>query len=120
MNADLLQGILQDNYLQLNKRKIPLNTNRYTLIFIMTHANPQINIRLPSKLQSATEQYVDNYGYRNIQEFILEAIRDKIFRDNKYDETFSGKEIDLIEKLLSVSIEKGKLKDRNDIIKALQ
>ncbi len=86
----------------------------------MTHANPQINIRLPSKLQSATEQYVDNYGYRNIQEFILEAIRDKIFRDNKYDGTFSGKEIDLIEKLLSVSIEKGKLKDRNDIIKALQ
>ena len=86
----------------------------------MAHANPQINIRLPSKLQSATEQYVDSYGYRNIQEFILEAIRDKLFRDNKYDETFSGKEIDLIEKLLSVSIEKGKLKDRNDIIKALQ
>lgn len=40
--------------------------------------------------------------------------------DDKYDETFSGKEIDLIEKRLSVSIEKGKLKDRNDIIKALQ
>jgi len=86
----------------------------------MTHANPQINIRLPARLQSATEQYVDNYGYRNIQEFILEAIRDKIFRDNKYDETFSGKEIDLIEKLLAVSIEKGKIKDRNDIAKALQ
>ena len=86
----------------------------------MAHANPQINIRLPSKLQSATEQYVDNYGYRNIQEFILEAIRDKIFRDNKYDESFSGKEIDMIEKLLSVSIEKGKIKDQNDIIKALQ
>ncbi|HJH30051.1 MAG TPA: hypothetical protein C5S51_10250 [Methanosarcinaceae archaeon] len=86
----------------------------------MAHTNPQINIRLPSKLQSATEQYVDSYGYRNIQEFILEAIRDKLFRDNKYDETFSGKEIDLIEKLLSVSIEKGKLKDRNDIIKPIQ
>ena len=50
----------------------------------------------------------------------LEAIRDKIFRDNKYDETFSGKEIDLIEKLLSVSIEKGKIRDHDDIIKALQ
>ena len=86
----------------------------------MTHANPQINLRLPPKLQLATEQYVDSYGYRNIQEFILEAIRDKIFRDNRYDETFSGKEIDLIEKLLSVSIENGKIKDRNDIIKALQ
>ncbi|MEA1907085.1 MAG: hypothetical protein U9N12_09085 [Euryarchaeota archaeon] len=75
---------------------------------------------MPPKLQSATEQYVDNYGYRNIQEFILEAIRDKIFRDNKYDETFSDKEIDLIEKLLAVSIEKGKIKDQTDIIRSLQ
>jgi len=47
------------------------------------------------------------------------ALLHKIFRDNKYDETFSAKEIDLIEKLLSVSIEQGKIKDQNDIIKAL-
>ena len=110
---------MQRRNLETQKQKIPLNTNRYTSVS-MTHANPQINIRLPPKLQSATEQYVDNYGYRNIQEFILEAIRDKIFRDNKYDETFSDKEIDLIEKLLAVSIEKGKIKDRNDIAMALQ
>ncbi len=86
----------------------------------MTSTSAQINIRLPARLQSATEQYVENYGYRNIQEFILEAIRDKIFRSNKYDETVSEKEIDLIERLLAVSIEKGKLKDQNDIAKALQ
>ena len=86
----------------------------------MTSAGAQINIRLPARLQSATEQYVENYGYRNIQEFILDAIRDKIFRGNKYDETFSEKEIDLIERLLTVSIEKGKLKDQNDIAKALR
>lgn len=36
--------------------------------------------------------------------------------DNKYDETFSDKEIDLIEKLLSDSIEKGKIKDLNDFM----
>ena len=36
--------------------------------------------------------------------------------NNKYDESFSGKEIDLIEKLLSVSIEKGKTKDLNDFM----
>ncbi len=86
----------------------------------MTSTSAQINIRLPARLQSTTEQYVENYGYRNIQEFILEAIRDKIFRDNKYDETVSEHEIDLIERLLAVSIEKGKVKDQNDIIKALQ
>jgi len=43
-----------------------------------------------------------------------------IFRDNKYNETLSAKEINLIEKLLSVSIEKYKIKDQNDLIKALQ
>lgn len=36
--------------------------------------------------------------------------------NNKYDETFSDKEIDLIEKLLSVSIEKGKIKDLDDFM----
>ena len=101
------------------RRAVVLNTNKYILVS-MTSASTQINLRLPPKLQSAAEQYTENFGYRNIQELILEAIRDKIFRDNKYDETFSAKEIDLIEKLLSVSIEKGKIKDKNDIIKALQ
>ena len=86
----------------------------------MTSTSTQINIRLPPKLKSAAEQYTEDFGYRNIQEFILEAIRDKIFRDNTYDETFSAKEIDLIEKLLSISVEKGKIKDNDDIIKALQ
>ena len=36
--------------------------------------------------------------------------------NNRYDETFSDKEIDLIEKLLSVSIEKDKIKDLNDFM----
>ena len=36
--------------------------------------------------------------------------------NNKYDESFSDKEIDLIEKLLSVSIEKDKIKDLNDFM----
>ena len=36
--------------------------------------------------------------------------------NNKYDETFSGKEIYLIEKLLLDSIEKGKIKDLNDFM----
>lgn len=85
-----------------------------------TNTSPQINIRLPVKLLSIAEQYVENYGYRNMQELILEAIRDKIFRENKYDETFSEKEVELIENLLTLSIEKGKIKNRQDILRALQ
>ena len=62
------------------------------------------------------EQYVNNYGIKNIYGFIFEAIRNKIFMNNKYDESFSDKEIDLIEKLLSVSIKKDKIKDLNDFM----
>ncbi len=85
-----------------------------------TNTSPQINVRLPVKLLLAAEQYVENYGYRNMQELILEAIRDKIFREKKYDETFSEREVELIEKLLTMSIEKGKIKNNQAILKALQ
>ena len=97
-----------------------LNTKRYVLVFMVTNASTQINLRLPAKLQSATEQYVENYGYRNIQELILDAIRDKIFRENIFDETFSQKDVELIETLLEASIEKGKIKSHHDVMKALE
>ena len=97
-----------------------LNTKRYVLVFMVTNTSTQINLRLPAKLQSATEQYVENYGYRNIQELILDAIRDKIFRENIFDETFSQKDVELIETLLEASIEKGKIKSHHDVMKALE
>ena len=86
----------------------------------MVTSSAQVNIRLPDKLQSAAEQYIENYGYRNLQELILEAVRDKIFRENRFDETTSDKEVELIEKLLAHSVEKGKLKSHQEILKALQ
>ena len=55
-----------------------------------------------------------------MQELILEAIRDKIFREKKYDETLSEREVELIEKLLTMSIEKGKIENNQAILKALQ
>lgn len=53
-----------------------------------TNTSPQINVRLPVKLLSAAEQYVENYGYRNMQELILEAIRDKIFKKKNMTKHF--------------------------------
>jgi len=99
---------------------LSLNTNKYILVSMTTNTSPQINVRLPVKLLSDAEQYVENYGYRNMQELILEAIRDKIFREKKYDETLSEREVELIEKLLTMSIEKGKIENNQAILKALQ
>ena len=67
----------------------------------------QINLKLPKNLIDVAKKYVDNYGYRNIQELLAESIREKVFENNEFDETFEEKDIELIENLIDTSI-KGK------------
>ena len=56
----------------------------------------QINLKLPENLHSAAESYARNFGFRNVQELIAESIREKVFEDNRFDETFSDEEIENI------------------------
>ena len=67
----------------------------------------QINLKLPDNLFKAAESYVENFGFRNIQELAAESMREKIFEKNQYDETFAEKEIELIDSLIEKSV-KGK------------
>ena len=39
----------------------------------------QISLTMPENLLKASEEYSKEFGYRNIQEFILELIRKKVF-----------------------------------------
>ena len=39
----------------------------------------QISLTIPEKLLKASKEYSKEFGYRNIQEFILELIRKKVF-----------------------------------------
>jgi metal-responsive CopG/Arc/MetJ family transcriptional regulator len=39
----------------------------------------QISLTIPENLLKASKEYSKGYGYRNIQEFILELIRKKVF-----------------------------------------
>ena len=41
----------------------------------------QISLTIPENLLKASKEYSEEFGYRNIQEFILELIRKKIFFD---------------------------------------
>lgn len=63
----------------------------------------QINLKLSKNLAEAARKYAEIYGYRNIQELASESIREKVFEDNEFDETFSDKEIDLIDSLIDKS-----------------
>jgi hypothetical protein len=76
----------------------------------------QINLKLPEKLFVAAAQYVEQFGYRNIQDLAAESMREKIFK-NAYDETFSDNEILLIDKLITVS--KNKLVSEEELNKVL-
>jgi len=64
----------------------------------------QINLKISKNLAEAAERYAKTYGYRNIQELATETMREKIFEESEYDETFSDKEIKLIDELITLSI----------------
>ena len=39
----------------------------------------QISLTIPENLLKASKEYSKEFGYRNIQEFVLELIRKKVF-----------------------------------------
>ena len=78
----------------------------------------QINLKLPENLHSAADSYAKNFGFRNLQELIAESIREKVFENNRYDETFSEGEINLINALIG-SFAKKKLVSEEELNKIL-
>ena len=75
----------------------------------------QINLKLPENLVEAAESYVKNFGFRNIQELVAESMREKIFEKNRFDETFSDNEIELIDNLIESSIKEGNLVSEEEL-----
>ena len=78
----------------------------------------QINLKISKNLLEAAESYAKQYGYKNIQELISESMREKIFERNEFDETFSDKEIEVIDSLIESSVGK-KLISEDELNKIL-
>ncbi len=38
----------------------------------------QINLKMPEKLMKESSRYVEEFGYRNLQDLILELLRNKV------------------------------------------
>ena len=49
----------------------------------------QISLKLSEKMLNSAKQHADLYGYDNLQDFIRETIREKLFEK---DEKLSGRE----------------------------
>ncbi len=77
----------------------------------------QVNLKLSNKLYTAAESFAESYGYRNVQELAADSLREKIFEKSDFDESFSGQEIELIDKILEKTIKSGKLVDAKEYFK---
>ena len=62
----------------MNYRKIyvVINTYKYLLVFMTLK---QISLSIPDNLLEASKEYSKEFGYKNVQEFILELLRRKVF-----------------------------------------
>jgi Arc/MetJ-type ribon-helix-helix transcriptional regulator len=63
--------------------------------------NKQINLRLPNELLETAEKYAKKHGFANIQEFIKEAIRLRLFEEEVIKE-----ELQTAKKLAEVAEER--------------
>jgi len=80
----------------------------------------QINLKLPVRMIKEASKYAEIYGYRSLQELAVDALREKIFEREEFDETFTEEEIGLIDELIEKSIRKRKIKTEEDLKKALE
>ncbi|MBI3026510.1 hypothetical protein HYY70_00200 [Candidatus Woesearchaeota archaeon] len=64
--------------------------------------NTQINVRLPEKVLVSAQAYAEEHGFNSIQEFIKEAIREKLFEKPE----ISKEELVLVKKLVEASEKK--------------
>lgn len=83
----------------------------------MEMAYKQINLTLPESLRKKAEEYAEEYGFKNIQELATSALREKVFDD--YDESFTTKEVEMVETLLAKSLKSGKMVSEAQLMEKL-
>ncbi len=83
-------------------------------------ATKQVNVKMPSGLYDSAESFAESYGYRNVQDLLMECLREKVFEKSDFDESFSGKEIELIDSLIEKSVKAKKVVSERELLRALQ
>jgi glutamine phosphoribosylpyrophosphate amidotransferase len=64
--------------------------------------NTQINVRVPDSLLDSAKDYAEKHGYGNVQNFIRETMREKVFDEP----SVTAEELKLVTKLIKASREK--------------
>lgn len=76
----------------------------------------QINVRLPDNMLLAAKEYSQRHGYDNIQEFIKDTLRQKLYEDPD----ITGEELELVLKLAKVSEDKKLYKTEKDLFNRIR
>ena len=79
----------------------------------------QINLKLSSKLYSATKMAASKGGFENVQDFIRSTLRERLF-ERGYDNSFTEKEIKLIDELIEKSLKRGDFVSEKELTNALK
>lgn len=80
----------------------------------------QINLKIQKNLLKAAQSYVENFGYRNIQDLATESMREKIFDKNQFDETFTREEIELIDTIIAKTLKNKEFISEKELFKSLK
>ena len=80
----------------------------------------QVNLKFPEPLYRATSKFARSNGYRNVQDVVYESVREKVNRKPGYDESFTEREIALIDRILETSLRKGLIASEKELRSALR
>ena len=80
----------------------------------------QINLKISDNLYSSAKSFAQSYGYKNVQELAADSLREKIFEKISFYESFSDKEIELIDKIIEKTVKSGKLVDAKEYFKEFE
>ncbi len=76
----------------------------------------QINLRINDKLLEEAKEYSKSFGYENVQDFIREIIRNKVFESND----LNNREIAYAQAIEKISDAKNLYGSMNDIQKLIK
>ena len=78
--------------------------------------NNQVNLRMPEQILLSAKLYAEEHGFGNVQEFIKETIREKLFDEPE----ISKEELALVRKLALASDEKNLFGTEKELFKKLR
>lgn len=83
-------------------------------------ATKQVNLKLSDTLYRDAQKYASLNGFRNIQDFASESMRKKIYGEREYDESFTEREIKLIDALIAKTLKEGNFVSEKELRRLLK